>query len=166
ADILDGIRHGRIFVSTGDLISTADITVSGGSNTVTGIGETLVATGGEVTITVRVTDPAGTNHNGDSPALNRIDIIGGEIQGLLPGMPSYRNTTARVLKRFARSEFRQQGEQIEVSLRLANLSDNYYLRVRGTNSDEAEPAPDLPTENPWQDLWFYTNPVFVTVSEN
>ncbi|MDE0839955.1 MAG: hypothetical protein OSB41_13010, partial [Kiritimatiellae bacterium] len=35
-------------------------------------------------------------------------------------------------------------------------------RVRGTNTKELEPTEDAAGENPWDDLWFYTNPVFVT----
>ena len=34
--------------------------------------------------------------------------------------------------------------------------------VTGTNTDEAEPLADG-QENPWGDLWFYSNPVFVHI---
>ena len=27
---------------------------------------------------------------------------------------------------------------------------------------ELEPEKDPPAENPWHDLWFYSNPVFIT----
>ncbi|VXB26417.1 hypothetical protein NOCARDAX2BIS_190029 [Nocardioides sp. AX2bis] len=33
---------------------------------------------------------------------------------------------------------------------------------RGTSTDEMEPEADG-LENPWDDLWFYSNPVFVNV---
>ena len=36
-----------------------------------------------------------------------------------------------------------------------------YLRLRGTNRTQLEPEPDPPVEDPWTDLWFYANPVFV-----
>jgi hypothetical protein len=39
-----------------------------------------------------------------------------------------------------------------------------YLRVRGTNTSEMEPELDPRGENPWQDLWFYSNPIFVEVN--
>ena len=29
--------------------------------------------------------------------------------------------------------------------------------------DALEPAPDEPGENPWHDLWFYSNPIFIEV---
>ena len=46
---------------------------------------------------------------------------------------------------------------------LKNVTDNLYLRVRGTNTTQLEPEPDSPGENPWTDLWFYSNPIFVQV---
>jgi hypothetical protein len=41
-----------------------------------------------------------------------------------------------------------------------DVETDLYARVRGTNTDEAEPLPDG-RESPWSDLWFYSNPVFV-----
>ena len=36
-----------------------------------------------------------------------------------------------------------------------------YLRVRGTSTEEREPTPDPEGEDPWSDLWFYANPIFI-----
>ncbi len=54
---------------------------------------------------------------------------------------------------------------------------HYYIRLRGTDGkksqpgflgadiDPAGPAMDeIGNADPWQDLWFYTNPIFVEVS--
>lgn len=38
-----------------------------------------------------------------------------------------------------------------------------YLRVRGTSTQELEPLPDPVGEDPWADLWFYSNPIFFTL---
>jgi hypothetical protein len=43
------------------------------------------------------------------------------------------------------------------------VSKNSYIRFRGTNTQELEPTPDPDGENPWDDLWFYSNPIFVQV---
>jgi hypothetical protein len=43
------------------------------------------------------------------------------------------------------------------------VTGNAYLRVRGTNGRELEPEPDPRGEDPWADLWFYSNPIFVQV---
>jgi hypothetical protein len=37
------------------------------------------------------------------------------------------------------------------------------LRLRGTNTAQGEPEADAKDENPWTDLWFYSNPIFVSV---
>jgi hypothetical protein len=47
--------------------------------------------------------------------------------------------------------------------RLPKVTEPLYFRLRGTNTDELEPAEDQPGENPWADLWFYANPVFVDI---
>ena len=36
-----------------------------------------------------------------------------------------------------------------------------YGNPRGTSSSDAEPPMDLAGENPWSDLWFYSNPVMI-----
>lgn len=38
-----------------------------------------------------------------------------------------------------------------------------FIRVRGTNTAELEPAADARGEDPWSDLWFYANPIFVSM---
>ncbi|WP_197676733.1 hypothetical protein [Pseudarthrobacter equi] len=56
--------------------------------------------------------------------------------------------------------------------------DNFYVRLRGTDGkksqpgflgaaiDPAGPATDeIGNAGPWEDLWFYTNPVFVEISK-
>ena len=44
-----------------------------------------------------------------------------------------------------------------------NVISDGYLRVRGTGGDELEPGPDPRGEDPWTDLWFYSNPIFLRV---
>ncbi|HEY9234402.1 MULTISPECIES: hypothetical protein [Phenylobacterium] len=39
-----------------------------------------------------------------------------------------------------------------------------YLRVRGSSTDELEPQVDPAGEDPWSDLCFYSNPVFIQVA--
>ncbi|MDP5073200.1 MAG: hypothetical protein NWQ61_04705, partial [OM182 bacterium] len=38
-------------------------------------------------------------------------------------------------------------------------------RLRGTNGEELEPTLDEIGEDPWSDLWFYSNPIFVKVAD-
>ena len=46
---------------------------------------------------------------------------------------------------------------------IPSVARNSYIRVRGTNTDELEPQPDKWGEDPWEDLWFYSNPIFIEV---
>jgi hypothetical protein len=50
-----------------------------------------------------------------------------------------------------------------MTTRIENIVADTYLRVRGTNGDEMEPKPDPRGEDPWTDLWFYSNPIFISV---
>ena len=41
-----------------------------------------------------------------------------------------------------------------------------YVRVRGTNTTDLEPRMDTLGEIPWNDLWFYSNPIFINASRS
>jgi hypothetical protein len=73
------------------------------------------------------------------------------------------NPTARVVARFGEDEWMSDGPYREISFRLGGVSTDRYLRVRGTNGSELEPEPDPLGEDPWSDLWFYSNPIFLDV---
>jgi hypothetical protein len=60
-------------------------------------------------------------------------------------------------------EWTAQGNSYSFSVTVPKVERNIYVRVRGTASAELEPAMEAKGENPWQDLWFYSNPVFVEV---
>ena len=72
------------------------------------------------------------------------------------------NPTTKVVARWGRKDFRRQGGEYVVRHTLRDVTSSSYLRVRGTSTDEMEPAADG-KESPWEDLWFYSNPVFVDV---
>ncbi|MBW3631090.1 MAG: phosphoesterase [Gemmatimonadetes bacterium] len=167
-DILDGLRNGRVFVTTGDLISEMQVTASlpGAAAAAADIGGTLrVPAGTDVRVTIRVRDPGGTNHHGDNPAVARVDLIVGEILGPVIDRTFDQNSTTRVVRRFAPANWRREGEYLTMEHTLRNVHHPTYLRVRGTNTTQLEPAPDPKAEDPWSDLWFYSNPVFLEIPE-
>ena len=43
------------------------------------------------------------------------------------------------------------------------MERDVYIRVRGTSTEDSEPPMDEPGEDPWGDLWFYSNPIFIEV---
>ena len=165
-DILDGLRNGRVFVTTGDLVSAVDLEVRPVARgaAAAGIGgEVTVSRGQDVRVTLRVRDPSGENFGGRSPEVKRIDLIRGDLTGPAPSRSADENPTARVERRFTPADWVREGEVITLTTTLRNVQASGYLRLRGTGTNDAEPAMDVPGENPWDDLWFYANPVFIRV---
>ncbi|MDA0791121.1 MAG: phosphoesterase [Proteobacteria bacterium] len=163
--ILEALRGGHIFVTTGDLVSELYLEVSeGGSDgRKAGIGDEIeVQRDAVVTVTIRVRDPGSLNAGGQNPVVKRVDLIAGDIRGRVADPATNSNESARVLTRFAAADWTRDGELLTMKTTLA-VNGDLYLRVRGTNTDQLEPEPDPPAEDPWSDLWFYSNPVFVSV---
>lgn len=159
--ILAGLRAGRVFVTTGDLVSELWVTAEG-ADSEAGIGGTLrIRPGDSVRIRIRFLDPDTPNHNGDNPQVQRVDLIAGGILGQAdhPGVDT--NPTTRVIARFTADDWLREGDYRVVEYQLPTVTEPMYLRVRGTNTGELEPRPDPDGEDPWQDLWFYANPIFI-----
>ncbi|EGX58108.1 hypothetical protein SZN_19330 [Streptomyces zinciresistens K42] len=164
ADIMDGLRNGRIWVGTGDLITTLDLTATGQRRSAA-MGENLTLSRRnrtDVEIEIRFRPLAGKNANGDRPEVNRVDLIVGGITGPSSNLDSDTNPTTKVVARFGRRDWRRDGHEYVIRHTLRNVESDVYARVRGTSTDEAEPLADG-QESPWDDLWFYSNPVFVQV---
>lgn len=69
--ILAGLRNGRVFVITGDLISELDVTakvVSGRAVAIMG-GRLAAKRGDDIEVTIRFRDPSTNNANGDNPGV-------------------------------------------------------------------------------------------------
>jgi len=167
ASILEGLRRGRIFVTIGDLISELDVDVAdveGEAGSAQIGGTVTLSTPGDITIRIRARDPRGTNHGGNSPEVARIDLILGHVTGPSEDRTRDTNESTSVVKRFFASDWQRDGEILEMS-HTVNVSGPVYIRVRGTNTDELEPDVDPPDEDPWPDLWFYSNPVFVEIRQ-
>ena len=162
-DIMNGIRSGRIFVTTGDLISELDVTASVDGVDASIGGELSVPAGADVTVTVRIRDPWDPNNNGDTPTVARVDIITGEVGGRLEDPTQDTNPTTRVAQRFTESDWAHDGEYLTMTYLLENVERDGYVRVRGTNTGELEPESDPRGEDPWSDLWFYSNPIFLRI---
>lgn len=160
ADILDGLRGGRVFVATGGLVEGLDVDVarSRAPTRIARIGGTLAVRQGEdLQVTIRFRPARSANAGGSIPTVHHLDLIAGETGAA--GDDS--NPTTRLVKRFTARDWRRDGDMLVIRHRL-RAPGPAYLRVRGTNTQQSEPAPDTPGENPWQDLWFYSNPVYLT----
>jgi hypothetical protein len=162
-DILDGLRAGRMFVIAGDLVSELDVQASGPDASAAVGGTLRIKPGDDVRLTVTFRDPDGPNARGDNPSVNRIDLIVGQFTGPATNRSGDRNETARVVARFVPDDWSSEGDVRTISTIVPPFKEGGYIRVRGTNTDDAEPPMDIPGENPWSDLWFYSNPIFVEV---
>jgi hypothetical protein len=162
--ILESFRQGRIFVTTGDLISELGFTASAADNS-TDIGGTLsVSSNSSVSVDISFCQPASPNANGDSPSVERVDLIAGDVKGVFADPTTSSTAGTRVIERFDVDDWRAENGCFAMSYTLPSVSSPIYLRVRGTNTTELEPERDPRGENPWQDLWFYSNPIFVEVN--
>jgi hypothetical protein len=162
-DILDGLRNGRIFVTLGDLVS--ELYVTGRTGTMSAnIGGTLrINAGDDVEFEVRFLDPDELNESGQDPSVRRVDLILGNNTGPVEDRTTDTNPTAKVLARFDNTRWHSDGDYSVLTYRIENIQKDSYIRIRGTSGSELEPELDPVGENPWSDLWFYSNPIFIEV---
>ncbi|WP_216822164.1 phosphoesterase [Novosphingobium sp. TH158] len=163
--ILASMRSGRIFVTTGDLVSRVDFSAHAGSSSAITGGSLAFEKGKDIVLKIRLRDPSGTNANGDNPVLSRVDVILGRVKQPLADRSVDSNPTTSVVARFTAANWTRDGEDIVIEHKIPGLSGDAYVRVRGTNTNELEPQPDTEGESPWADLWFYTNPIFLKVAK-
>src|SRR5262245_22251058 len=162
-DVLDGLRKGRIFIAAGDLISELDVVATDGRY-VAMLGETLhVRKGSDITLNVRFKDPEAPNAHGENPSVSRVDVIVGQMRGPVDNRNLDRNDSAKVTGRFVARNWKSTGEVHTFKTVLSALQSSAYVRLRGTSTNDPEPAMDPAGENPWTDLWFYSNPIFIEV---
>ena len=106
---------------------------------------------------LRVRQPAQPNAHGKRPTLEHIELIVGTRRP----RSDARGEPKMEVKHFSSDEWKSEGQWRTVSWELAIPQHGGFVRARGTNTKEAEPLADVRGEDPWQDLWFYSNPVFV-----
>mgnify|MGYP006982257985 FL=1 len=108
-------------------------------------------------VEARIRQPTSANANGQYPVLKRIElIVGGKHEdGSLQMQRRGFDATSWVLE----------GEWIVARWSLPAPSQGGFVRVRGNSSGAVEALLDEPGEDPWEDLWFYSNPIFVGAAE-
>jgi hypothetical protein len=158
-DILDGLRHGRMFAVTGDLVDALELSVSdvGVVGRAATMGQTLeVSVDAVMRVRLKVRRPMAHDRNRQRPDLHHVELIVGSDGGDAgPQMQT---------KRFTSRDWVSDGRWLIVSWQLPVPAAGAFVRARGTNTEQRDPLPDPPGEDPWQDLWFYSNPVFVDVA--
>lgn len=187
--IVDGMRSGKSFSVFGDLINALDFQVKGAGNTAE-MGETLqVKEEQMVKIIIRFMSPE-KNNNGDPVQVDHVDLIAGDVTGkAVPGTDAYNkdtNDTTKVVKRFTSKDWKTDRDGYNVITFNVRADNDQYFRLRGTNlgvnvtgeTSNGEPMIDPVTDiednetrfaeinkRNYQDLWFYSNPIFLSVED-
>ncbi len=174
AAVMEGLRAGRVYVDHGGLVGGLDVSVRrrGDRGPGTPLGGVRNAKRGERFELVIVIDPATLpNWAQFVPKLNRIDVITGSVTGASTDKDSFKAPDTKVV---LQQDVSGATGQIVVTYDLGAVDQPFYVRVRGTDGnrsavglngpavDPKGPAADVFGDaDPWVDLWFYTNPIFV-----
>ncbi|GAA2355069.1 PHP domain-containing protein [Dactylosporangium salmoneum] len=173
ASVMDGLRAGRVWVDHGGLISGLDVQVRvKGSPTGVTLGDSLVVRRGQSAELVIKINLANTpNWANFVPTLARVDVIRGEVTGAVSDQDSMKAPNTKVVKSF---EVNKSTGTVSFTYDLGAVDKAFYVRLRGTDGnrtapgylgaaiDPAGPAIDvLGDADPWKDLWFYANPIWV-----
>jgi hypothetical protein len=174
--VIDGLRAGRVWVDHGRLIKNLDarVRVSGDRRPSTGTplgGVLQVRRGTSTELVLEIDLQDVPNWAGFLPSLKRVDVIVGTVTGPVADKDTYTTPNTRVVKSF---EVSKTSGKITFSHPLGRLDKPFYLRVRGTDGNRTQPGllgagvdpygPQLDvvgSADPWGDLWFYTNPIWV-----
>jgi hypothetical protein len=145
--IMDALRSGNYFAVSGDLIKSLDMSAESKADSAT-MGSTLKAErNSDITVKIRVEDGE-RNRNGKDPVLKQVQLISN-----VTGKPE-------IIKVFNVSG---NNESKGIEYTFENVQKNFYVRIRGSDTDETEPSEDPEGEDAWSDMWFYSNPIFIEV---
>jgi hypothetical protein len=189
AELLEGLRSGNSFIVHGNLLTGLEFSAQRGQEKVGMGGNLSGGLGDDMEITIRFRTPS-VNNNGNKETVDHIDLIAGEVHGkvskyLPDGItpnPAYNknsNETAKVIATFTGKDCRDYGDGWRTIVhRVTDVRQDMYFRLRGTNlgcgvqgetDRECNPlndglmAPNT-TEKAYADLWFYSNPIFVSTT--
>jgi hypothetical protein len=162
--VLEGMRAGNMFAVIGDLIDRLEFTAQT-ADTIVPMGGTLALEKrrSDVTVTIRVRPSPKPNFGGRVAELHHIDVIAGRITGPSWNRDAMNNATTEVVAQKPAAEARRDDNWLVFEHEFQRVEDSFYVRVRGTSTKVHEPSMDPLTVNPWDDLWFYGNPIFIRV---
>ena len=105
------------------------------------------------------------------PALARVDVIRGAVTGAAADRDSFHTPDTQVVQTY---DVTGRTGTIKLTFDLGKAGDPFYVRLRGSDGKRTQtgingaevdahgPAVDvLGQADPWDDLWFYTNPIWV-----
>jgi hypothetical protein len=171
AGLMAGLRAGNVWVDHGRLIEEVDVAVRVGGREV-GLGGAATGRRGETAeLRIRITPAQRSNWAQFLPRLRKLDLIKGRVTGPAEDRDVFHTPHTSVMKTWEVKDDRT----LELVVPLGPIDDTgFYVRLRGSDGnrtqagyhgaavDPAGPAMDVVGDaDPWKDLWFYTNPIFV-----
>ncbi|TDD10000.1 histidinol-phosphatase [Nonomuraea diastatica] len=172
--LMDGLRAGRVWVDHGGLISGLVVragTDGHGRRGVT-LGETLhVRRGDRVELTMEITLAGRPNWAQFVPTLARVDVIQGDVTGPASDKDAFTTPNTKVVQSY---EVGKSSGTVTLTYRLGRVDRPVYVRLRGTDGRRSAPGllgaevdphgPQIDVHgdaDPWNDLWFYSNPIWI-----
>lgn len=163
-DLADGLRSGKSFAVTGDLIDALDFRAKGKSEEVE-MGDTLKAQKGEeVTLTVRFKSPEVNNYQTlfgtdtdttNEVAVDHIDLISGEVTGKISAnseaYTNDKNETTKVIQTFTSEDWITDEEGYNTLTFTVKADKDRYYRLRGTNLEVSVEGQTDEMGNPLRD---------------
>jgi hypothetical protein len=173
AAVMQGLQAGRVWVDHGRLLDSLDVRVrTVGSGDGVTLGSVLQPRKGrKLQLVITLETATLPNWAQFVPTLAKVDIISGAVTGPVSDRDVFATPATKVVKTY---DVSGRTGTIELVYELGAADQPFYLRVRGSDGkrtqvgpngagvDPAGPAVDaLGNADPWQDLWFYTNPIWV-----
>jgi len=174
AAVLDGLRAGRVYVDHGGLVGAVDVSVRNRGDNRPGSPLGSVVTprkGTRLELAISVELASLPNWAQFIPKLARVDVIQGSVTGPVSDRDTFQAPNTKVV---LQRDVSGASGTVQFSYDLGPVSDPCYVRVRGTDGnrsavglrgaavDPKGPAADVKGDaDPWADLWFYTNPIWV-----
>ena len=134
--LVDGLDSGNSYIVDGDLINGLKFSVTDGTRSAT-MGGTLNTTAGKtLTVTIAVKSPK-VNNDGDPVRLDHVDLISGDVTGLIPATDaaytsSAANASTKTAKTFAKANWTVTHGWKVMTFKI-KASKDMYFRLRGTN---------------------------------
>ncbi|KFG02795.1 PHP domain-containing protein [Streptomyces scabiei] len=171
-----GLRAGRVWVDHGHLLDGLDVRLKRDRSPGRGVtlgGRLRVRKGEKLTLEVTVTTASRPNARGILPQLAHVDVVRGAVRGPVSDRDSWKAPATKVVHTTEVS-----GRKGTYTLRIPVTAgdESFYVRLRGSDGkrngagylgasvDPHGPIPHEPGNgDPWEDTWFYSNPVFVDV---
>ncbi len=174
AAVMNGLRAGRVWVDHGSLLSSLDVRVrkAGSRDPGYALGSVVQSRRGDrLELVIEIETAATPNWAQFIPMLAKVDVIRGAVTGASADRDSFHTPDTKVVKTF---DVSGSDGMIRLSYDLGSSRDPFYVRLRGSDGkrtqigingasvDAQGPAADvLGQADPWDDLWFYTNPIWV-----